>query len=304
MRIRPLLAGTAGLAALVATAAPAQAVKYGQPDNGEHDYVGLMIAYQWDDVNGDGEQTDDELFAAWRCSGTQMDEDTFLTAGHCTFGADAVAIWFDEDLEPMRASGDFVVFEDAIDAGSSYPADAYSYEVLTHPDYDDGAFYLHDVGVVDDMTWTGEAVTVAEFGELPELGYWDEQIAAKKKDRDTYETVGYGLQWSTPERGLSPDNDNRRGDQDLWQRLKANGELIGYRNFGGGKANDAYVVLTNNANTGGTCSGDSGGPTFIDDTNTVVAVTSFGVNSTCAGTSGVYRIDTADDLAWLSQFID
>ena len=302
MRIRPLLAGTAGLAALVATAAPAQAVKYGQPDNGEHDYVGLMIAYQWDDVDGDGEQTDDELFAAWRCSGTQMDEDTFLTAGHCTFGADAVAIWFDEDLEPMRASGDFVVFEDAIDTGSSYPADAYSYEALTHPDYDDAAFYLHDVGVVDELTWTGDAVS--EFDELPELGYWDEQLAAKKKDRDTYETVGYGLQWSTPERGLSPDNDNRRGDQDLWQRLKANGELIGYRTLGGGKTNDAYVVLTNNANTGGTCSGDSGGPTFIDDTNTVVAVTSFGVNATCAGTSGVYRIDTADDLAWLSQYID
>ena len=36
MRIRPLLAGAAGLAALVATAAPAQAVKYGQPDGGEH----------------------------------------------------------------------------------------------------------------------------------------------------------------------------------------------------------------------------------------------------------------------------
>lgn len=35
-----------------------------------------------------------------------------------------------------------------------------------------------------------------------------------------------------------------------------------------------------------------------------MAVTSFGMNSTCAGTSGVYRIDTADDLAWLSQFID
>lgn len=29
-----------------------------------------------------------------------------------------------------------------------------------------------------------------------------------------------------------------------------------------------------------------------------------GVNSTCAGTSGVYRIDTKDDLAWLSQFVD
>ena len=62
-------------------------------------------------------------------------------------------------------------------------------------------------------------------------------------------------------------------------------------------------MLTNNANTGGTCSGDPGGPTFIEDTTTVVAVTSFGVNTTCTGTDGVYRIDTVDDLAWISSFV-
>jgi len=56
--------------------------------------------------------------------------------------------------------------------------------------------------------------------------------------------------------------------------------------------------------TNGVDSGDSGGPTFIEDTTTVVAVKSFGVNSTCAGTSGVYRIDTADDLEWLSGYIN
>jgi hypothetical protein len=302
MRIRPLLAGAAGLAAIVATAAPAAAVKYGQPDNGEHPYVGLMVAYVWNDLNDDEVMTDDELRAAWRCTGTQMDADTFLTAGHCTYGADAVAIWFDENLEPVRQGGEFRSFEDAISEDNPNRADAYSYDAISHPDYDDNAFYLHDVGVVDDVKWLSEPLT--QFGALPELGYWDEQIAMRKKDRDTYETVGYGLQWASPDRGLSPDNPNRRGDQALWQRLKANGELIGYRTFGGGKTNDAYVVLTNNANTGGTCFGDSGGPTLIDDTNVVVAVTSFGMNATCAGTSGVYRIDTADDLEWLSQFID
>jgi hypothetical protein len=301
MRIRPLLAGAAGLAALVATAAPANAVKYGQPDDGEHPYVGLMVAYVWDDLNEDEVMTDNELFAGWRCTGTQMDADTFLTAGHCTSGADAVAVWFDEDLEPTRQARGYVTLADAISAANPNQADAYGKAVLSHPDYDDNAFYLNDVGVVDEMVWTG--TPLEQFGALPTLNYWDGQIKAKKKDRDTYETVGYGLQWATPERGMSLDNPNRRGDQALWQRLKANGELIGYRNFGAGKTNDAYVVLTNNANTGGTCFGDSGGPTFIDNENTVVAVTSFGMNSTCAGTSGVYRIDTADDLEWLSLFI-
>jgi hypothetical protein len=33
-------------------------------------------------------------------------------------------------------------------------------------------------------------------------------------------------------------------------------------------------------------------------------VTSFGLNSTCAGTGGVYRVDRADDLAWIHTFLD
>lgn len=303
MRFRPFLAGAAGLAAVVATAAPAAAIKYGEPDDGAHPYVGLMVAYMWDDLNEDKDRTDDELFAMWRCTGTQIDENTFLTAGHCTSGADAVAIWFDDDLEATRQASEFGTLKSAIAETNENRADAYSYTADSHPEYNDNAFYLHDVGVVDDVVFTSEAIE--EFGALPELGYWDEQIAANKKYRDSYETVGYGLQWSTPDRGRSaPADSNRRGDEALWLKLKAGGELIGYRNFGAGKANDAFVVLTSNANTGGTCSGDSGGPTFVEDTNTVVAVTSFGVNTTCAGTSGVYRIDTADDLEWLSNFID
>jgi hypothetical protein len=92
-------------------------------------------------------------------------------------------------------------------------------------------------------------------------------------------------------------------DEAVRLRLKAGGELIGYRTLGDGKTNDAYVVLTNNANTGGTCFGDSGGPTFIGDTTILVGVRSFGVNSTSAGTSGVYHIDTADDRAWSDNSI-
>jgi hypothetical protein len=299
--MRTLVAGVAGLATLAATAAPAAAIKYGEPDDNEHPYVGLMLAYEWDDLNKDGIQTDDELFAAWRCTGTQMDADTFLTAGHCTYGADAVAIWYADDLQDVRFAGEFVVFEDAIDQTNDLAADAWSYDAISHPEYDDSAFYLHDVGVVDDMILAA-GTDFEQFGALPEMNYWDEQIALRKRQRDSYETVGYGLQWSTPDHAI-PETSKGRGNQGDWLKLKAGGELIGYRTLGGGKTNDAYVVLTNNANTGGTCSGDSGGPTFIEGTSTVVAVTSFGVNSTCAGTSGVYRIDTEDDLAWLSQFI-
>jgi hypothetical protein len=297
MRTRILIASVAALAAVAVTAGPASAITYGEPDAGEHPYVGLMVAYTWDDRNADEVMTDDELIAAWRCTGTQMDADTFLTAGHCTYGADAVAIWYGEDLQDVRVARDFVSFAEAIDQDSALDAQAWSYDAISHPQYDDSAFYLHDVGVVDNLV-LAEGTSFMTYGELPEAGYWDEQIATRTKDRDSYTTVGYGLQVSSPSKGLG------RTTKADWLRLKAGGDLIGFRQFGGGKTNDAYVVLTNNAKTGGTCFGDSGGPTFIEGTSTVVAVTSFGVNSTCAGTSGVYRIDTADDLAWLSQFID
>jgi secreted trypsin-like serine protease len=50
------------------------------------------------------------------------------------------------------------------------------------------------------------------------------------------------------------------------------------------------------------CFGDSGGPNFPAGTRIVAGVTSFGRNSTCAGTGGVYRVDRADDLDWIATF--
>lgn len=289
-RQNTLLAAAAGVGLVAAMAGPASAVKYGEPDDGEHPYVGMMIAYVPDGAGN--------LVAGWRCTGTQMDVDTFLTAGHCTDDAAAVAIWYGDDLEDMRAAGGFVTYAEATDASNPFQADAWSETVLTHPDFVYATFYLNDVGVVDELTLADD-VSFSEFGELPELGYWDEQLDTRKKDRDSYDTVGYGQQWAMPD-----NNGQGRANVADWVKLTAGGELIGNRLFGGGPANDAYVVLTNNAHTGGTCFGDSGGPTFVEDTNTVVAITSFGMNSTCAGTSGVYRIDTADDLGWLAEFID
>ena len=68
-----------------------------------------------------------------------------------------------------------------------------------------------------------------------------------------------------------------------------------------GFTGDFSLLLSNNSATGGTCFGDSGGPNFIGNTNVVGAVTSFGINATCGGTGGVYRVDRADDLGWLYE---
>ena len=37
-------------------------------------------------------------------------------------------------------------------------------------------------------------------------------------------------------------------------------------------------------------------------TNVITAVTSYATSSTCSGTTGAYRIDQADDLAFLATF--
>ena len=80
-------------------------------------------------------------------------------------------------------------------------------------------------------------------------------------------------------------------------RMVANPTLI---QINTGFTGDGSLVLSNNTNTGGPCFGDSGGPNFVGNSNVVGGVTSFGLNGTCAGTGGVYRVDRADDLDWLT----
>lgn len=60
-----------------------------------------------------------------------------LTAGHCTSGADAVAIWYGEDLTDAGATG--YPNYTSVDATGT---------PITNPDYVDDAFFLHDSGVV------------------------------------------------------------------------------------------------------------------------------------------------------------
>lgn len=239
----------------------AQAVTDGEPDGNGHPYVGLMVAQ------------DDAGNPLWRCSGTLISPTLFLTAGHCTFGAEHVEIWFDADVE------------------SGIPQNGYPYNgdvggtPYTHPDYDENAFFLHDLGVVV----LDEPVYMDEYGELPEEGVLDTLATRRGRQDVTFTAVGYGLQESFPDAASWKENNVR-------VRMVATPRLI---QINGGLVGDYSILLSNNANTGGTCFGDSGGPNFIGDTNVIAGVTSFGMNGNCAGTGGVYRVDTADDLDWL-----
>ncbi|MCW3493122.1 trypsin-like serine protease [Microbacterium sp. SSM24] len=213
----------------------------------------------------------------WRCSGTLISPTVYITAGHCTFGAEHVEIWFQSNLEPTPAAFGYP-FSGQV-SGTPY----------THPQYDDNAFYLYDLGVVVLDT----PVTGVAYAQLPGLNQLDTYAKSAKKSA-WFTAVGYGLQKSFPDAAAWK-------DQALKTRMVSTPKLISINT---GYTGDGSMILSNNAHTGGTCSGDSGGPNFIGSSNVIGGVTSFGKNSTCAGTGGVYRVDRADDLAWVSTFLD
>jgi Trypsin len=257
-----LLAATAAL--LFPVVAPVDAVTDGELDGEGHPYVGLMVAQ------------DEEGNPLWRCSGTLLSSELFLTAGHCTESPAAhVEIWFDSDVESGIPANGYPLTGDV--GGTPY----------THPSYDPDAFFLFDLGVVV----LDEPMVMSQYGALPALDQLDGLTPKRGKKDVTFTAVGYGLQESFPDAASWKENNQR-------VRMVARPRLL---QINTGFTGDGSMLLSNNANTGGTCFGDSGGPNFVGTSNVVAGVTSFGLNSTCAGTGGVYRVDRADDLDWLND---
>jgi len=288
-------------------AAPASAIVGGAADEGEHPYVGQLLFY----VPNAVDPRFDDPGAWFNCTGTLIDADTVVTAGHCTYDVglegEATAnplfggtdIWFSvaeaPDYSLLPASSTFVpdgneeryqTWSTLLD-GSEEWAEAES--TFTHPDYVDAAFLLHDLGVVE----LSEPIELREYGSLPEANYLD-RYAGKAKQRALFESVGYGLEASGPKFSFGGDT-----------RRKADRRLVSFKGAYGYR--DIAVMFSHSqggSTNGGTCFGDSGGPTFdistpaIEEQNLIVAVTSFGLNYNC-NASGSYRIDQPDDLAFL-----
>lgn len=297
MRTR-ILTMLAAVVAVMAVAAPAQAIKGGVADAGAHPYVGQLLFY--DPTAIDPRFSDP---GGWfNCSGTLVSPTIVVTAGHCTFGTGTNGeptesggndVWMSFAEEPDYSilppssqfapddnEGRYEAWSDALNASREWiRATAYP-----HPEYDNSAFFQHDLGVLV----LSKPVRLPEYGQLPEAGLLDELYAANKQQ--PYTAVGYGLEGSGPKFSFGGDT-RRRAELQL---VNLEGVL------GAGKGTAAK--FSSNANTGGTCFGDSGGPIFVSGTSTLVAVVSFGTSSTCSGTSGAYRLDQADDLAFLATF--
>jgi len=254
-------------AMLVLVVSPAGAVTDGELDGGAHPAVVLILIEQ-------------QGVPAFRCSGTLIAPKLVLTAGHCTG-------------ELGEFSGMRIFTESDVDNGdNNYPyAGPNSVEARawhTHPLYTSSAFFLHDVGVIE----LKKAVKLlpGQYGTLPTVNQLD---ALRTSVSTLFTSVGYGLQLAYPDAASWKDQADR-------VRMVAHPYLV---QINTGLTGDYSLLLSNNVTTGGTCFGDSGGPNFLGDSNVIAGVTSFGMNWTCAGTGGVFRVDRQNVLDFVKSYL-
>jgi hypothetical protein len=257
-----------------AAVAPAVAITDGTLDGNGHPWVGLLVAQ---DADGD---------PLWRCTGTLLSSDVFITAGHCVEAPAAhMEIWFSAGPVPLGA-GYPAAGEHPCRHITGYPCTGdVGGDPNQNPLWDPNAFYLHDVGIVTlDHRWTSTS-----YGQLPAVGSLD-----ALEPHAPFTAVGYGLQQSYPNAAA-------------WKNVAERTRYVAYPELlqiNTAETGDFSFWLSNNADTGGTCFGDSGGPNFLGSSNVIGGVTSYGIQRTCAGVGGVYRLDRASDRAWILSFLN
>jgi hypothetical protein len=290
MRRVVLVLATMALAILLASGV-AQAIKTpaiinGEPDRGTnaHPYVGALVT-----VPTSGEFKGQRIPV---CSGTLISPKVFLTAGHCT------DFLMKEDLPS------YVSFDPTYKPGKSkvIKATPYTHPRFCIPDPEDkvdcapevptealiAREWRYDVGVVV----LDRPVRMTTYGSLPEAGLVD-----TFKEGKPLTVVGYGANRfdlvSKPP--LQP--------VFLGDRYRATVRLLDTQNPAVG---DMFVKTTGISLRGGngesSCYGDSGGPLFVGDQQTVVGVTSFGLAPLCRGPGYNQRVDLPRVLKWIRSF--
>jgi hypothetical protein len=277
-----LAAACAAAVAMIVT--PAGAVTGNFVEDFDHPFVGLVAFY-----DADGE-------FMWRCSGSLLeDKVTFVTAGHCTDQNAAESpvsarIWFRQDAGEE--------FDGVQDPDTGYPETCITDDPERADDvcvtstklYDYGydnfaGFPNHrDLGVI----LLDNPVQLPEYGRLPSPNLLTNLAATTKKNSIWLTASGYGIQRVRPT------------VVSVRERLMADERVVNLHN----SLTDGFNVQSTanpGGGKGGTCFGDSGGPVFLRGTNTIVSVTSFGLNPNCKGLDFSYRIDRPETLAWIAN---
>jgi hypothetical protein len=262
----------------------AQAIINGEPDRGPnaHPYVGAYVA-----------KFEGELRPV--CSGTLISPRVFLTAGHCT------------EFEIERDRPAYVSFDPTYKPGSSRLIKGTPY---IHPKYctptpgvekscippgrpEIVGELPHDVRYDVGVAILDKPVRMATYGTLPKAGLVD---TLKEGQRLTI--VGYGV--SGYEIGGEPHPQLQRVH--TGERYRATVRLLTPID----PAVDDQLVKTSGLGIGGggetSCSGDSGGPLFMPDQETIVGVTSGHIAPLCRGPGYYQRMDLPGVLNWVRSF--
>lgn len=301
MRLRRMMLAPVAVAAALAFGTTAsQAITNGRPDDGQHPYVGLMVAL---DAAG---------IPLWRCSGSLLSPTVFLTAGHCTAApADRIQVWFEEG--PVPSDPDYLAAAqkaapDPVSCNDSASFDGYPCKGdvggVPHPNPSfcspcgPGAprFASHDVGVVTLDSGVPTSL-VSEYASLPSSGFVDTLANNAPVD-----FVGYGVQFQAPIPGsVLPQPPPFYRWTGPVERLRAPSNVVS----GNSRTSGEFLKLALNpgGGSGGVCFGDSGGPDLLAGTSTVLGVNSYGTNVNCSGVGYSQRVDVPDVLAWIESWL-
>jgi len=278
-----LTAIAAAAAAVALLSAPAGAVQGGTPDGNGHPNVGLSVFYY-------------HHVPLWRCSGTMVAANVYVTAGHCTgidpalgIAPDHAEVWFSPGPIPRGnypgggiSCVGFTGYPCAGDVGGTpHPHPGWN-GFLTVPN-------THDMGVV-----VLDSAPNKGLSRVAPNGYLDGLATQRGQQDVNFTVVGYGVQFERPNLEIA-----------VRQRFVGTNQL---QNLGSHIAGGYNLMMTdsngNGTGGGGTCFGDSGGPIFHTDGagNTwLVAVISFGTKY-CKGMSGAFRLDNTQARTFLSGF--
>lgn len=270
---RLVAAVLAASAILGAAVAPTTAMTGNYVPDTIHPFVGLVVFY---DASGE---------FSHRCSGSLVSPTLFVTAGHCADGVTAARIYFERDA---GAHYDPALGHDPV---SGYPdtggvtGAAYDFgfaDFAGFPDTKDAGVVILDASIFSSKY----AAQMTSFGTLAPAGFLDEHAVKQGGNTAWFTMSGYGL------------SDQKPVVVSYRSRLMATSRLV---NTGSHLTDGFNLQTTANPGDGkgGTCSGDSGGPFFWQDTDIIVSVNSFGLSAICAGVDFSYRLDRQPVLDWI-----